>query len=198
MTTVQRVTSILLESGYREIPKPLVIASLPFDFAATLIARERALDLIVVVDMDTENDERRLTQKIQSLARALDVMQSRRPVTLVLVGLQPSAATLETLSKTCRVLVVGVPTGESADQKLHDALAVLLPLPHLDEINALADWRTELNRQLPPKEKAGLIESLLPAAERGADAVEALFAAAIRSEVSLTPREANKSQEDEE
>jgi hypothetical protein len=161
----------------------LSVASLPFDFAATLIARERALDLIVVVDMEAEKDERRLVQNVQSLARALDVMRSRRPLTVVLAGPPPNSATLSALKRVCRVLTVGVPTGPSAEQALRDALAVLLPLPHLDEMSALADWRSELHAQLPESENRGLIDLLLPAADHGADAVEEEFAARLRREI---------------
>ncbi len=189
MTTVQRVISTLIEAGYRELSKPLSIASLPFEFAATLVGGERALDLIVVVDMGAEKDERRLVQRLQSLARALDVMRSRRPLTTILAGPQPSAATLESLSKVCRVLTVGVPTGVSAGQELRDALAVLLPLPELDEMSALADWRAELHRHIPAKEKSGLIDALLPAAERGGEEVEAAFAAIIRKEIATALEE---------
>jgi hypothetical protein len=172
-----------MKAGYRELSKPLSVASLQFEFAATLIARERALDLIVVVEMDTAKDEQRLVQNVQSLARALDVMRSRRPLTAVLAGAPPNPATLSALTRVCRVLTVGVPTGPSGEQALRDALAVLLPLPHLDEMSALADWRSELDAQLPVSEKGGLINSLLPAADQGADAVEKEFAARLRREI---------------
>jgi hypothetical protein len=104
MTTLERVLSILLEAGYRELPKPLSVASLTFDFAAALIARERALDLIVVVNMDTERDERRLVQNVQSLGRALDLMRSRRPLTVILVGTLPNPDIISSLKRVCRVL----------------------------------------------------------------------------------------------
>ena len=183
MTTVERVISVLTVGGYRELSKPFSVASLPFNFASTLIARERALDLIVIVDMDAEKDERRLVQNVQSLARALDVMRSRRPLTVVLVGPSPIAVTLEALKRVCRVLTVGVLTEPSADQPLRDALAVLLPLPHLDEMSALADWRSELYTQLADNEKRGLIDSLLPATDQGPEAVEKVFSARLRREI---------------
>ena len=195
MTTLERVISVLTGAGYRELAKPLSVASLPFDFAATLIARERALDLIVVVDMDAEKDERRLVQNVQSLARALDVMRSRRPLTVVLVGALPNPATLGALKRVCRVLTVGVPTGPSAEQALRDALAVLLPLPHLDEMSALANWRSELDAQLPDRDKRGLINSLLPAADKGAGAVEKEFAAQLRREIAPALEEDHEDQE---
>jgi hypothetical protein len=189
MTTIERVISVLVRAGYKELPKPLFVASLPFDFAATLVAQERALDLIVVVEMDTEKDERSLTQKIQSLAKALDMMRSRRPLTVVLTGSQPTSGTLSALARVCRVLTVCAPTGPSPDQALRDALAVLLPLPELDEMSALADWRSELDAQLSQGEKEGLFSSVLPAADRGAEAVEEEFATHLRREIAPALRE---------
>jgi hypothetical protein len=183
MTAIERVISVLVGAGYKELPKPLFVASLPFDFAATLVAGERALDLIVVVDMDTEKDERGLNQKVQSLARALDLMRSRRPMTVVLTGSEPASATLDALGRVCRVLTVSVPTGPSPDQALRDALAVLLPLPEVDEISVLADWRSELDARLSEGEKEGLFSSVLPAADKGAEAVEEEFAARLRREI---------------
>jgi hypothetical protein len=183
MTTVERVVSVLVGSGYKELSKPLFVASLPFDFAAILVAQERALDLLVVVDMDTEKDERGLTQKVQSLARALDLMRSRRPLTVILTGSQPTQLTLNALGRVGRVLMVSVPAGPSPDQALRDALAVLLPLPELAEMSALADWRSELDAHLSVGEMEGLLNSVLPAADRGSEAVEQEFAARLRREI---------------
>jgi hypothetical protein len=81
------------------------------------------------------------------------------------------------------VLTVSVPTGRSPDEALHDALAVLLPLPELDEMGALADWRSELDAQLSKDETQGLLSSVLPAADRGAEAVEEEFAGRLRREI---------------
>lgn len=149
MTTVERVLEILRQGGYRELPKPLMIGTMPFDFAHTLIAEERALDLIVVVDLAQESDDRRLVQKIHALARALDVMGSKRPMTTILASAQPGPTILQAIGRVCRVLPVGAPSGPKAEETLRDWLAVLLPLAEVEPVSALADWKTELRKHLP-------------------------------------------------
>jgi hypothetical protein len=71
----------------------------------------------------------------------------------------------------------------------------LLPLPQLDEISALADWRSELDAQLPQSEKKGLVNSLLLAADGGADAVEEEFAQRLRGEIAPALQEDHEDQE---
>ena len=149
MTTVERVIEILREGGYRELPKPLMIGTIPFDFAHALVAEERALDLIVIVDLAQESDDQRLIQKTHALARALDVMHSKRPMTAILASAQPSPTVLQAIGRVCRVLPVGAPSGPKAEETLRDWLAMLLPLPKLEPVSALADWTTELRKHLP-------------------------------------------------
>jgi hypothetical protein len=60
-------------------------------------------------------------------------------------------------------------------------------------MSALADWRSELNSQLPESERRGLIDTLSPAANQGAEAVEKEFAARLRQEIAPALEE---SQED--
>src|SRR5712691_290146 len=172
MTTVERVLEILHHAGYRELVKPLMIGALPFDFAHALVAEERALDLIVIVDLAQEADDRRLTQKIQALARALDVMGSKRPLTAILASAQPSPATLQAIGRVCRVLPVGAPSGSKAEETLRDWLAVLLPLPELEPVSALAEWKTELRKHLPSSTPPVIVDHFLAASEGDKESVE--------------------------
>jgi hypothetical protein len=180
MKTVDRVLEILLEAGYRELAKPLMIGTLPFEFAHALVAEERALDLIVIVDLAQDADDRRLVQKIQSLARALDVMGSKRPLTSVLTSAQPSKYVLDSISRVCRVLPVGAPTGKNSEQVLRDWLAVLMPLPKLEPVSALADWEAELEKQIPIGTKRTYVGEIMFAAESGRQSVENSFSEALR------------------
>jgi hypothetical protein len=111
------------------------------------------------------------------------VAGSRRPLTIILTGAEPGPLTLQALNSVCRVLAIGTPTGPLADQSLHDWLAVLLPLPVLDEVSSLADWRAELDRQLPRNENSTLVNTILSAADRGTETVENVFGALIRADV---------------
>jgi hypothetical protein len=48
MTTSESVVQILVgEGGYKELPRPLRIGTLSFDFAHALIAINRAKDLVI-------------------------------------------------------------------------------------------------------------------------------------------------------
>ena len=189
MTTVERVLEILRQGGYRELPKPLMVGAMPFDFAHALVAEARALDLIVIVDLAQESDDRRLIQKILALARALDVMDSKRPMTAILASAQPSPTILQAIGRVCRTLPVGAPTGPKAEEILRDWLAVLLPLPELEPVSALADWKTELRKHLPGSTPEAMVDHFLAASEGDKESVEQALAGLIREAVMETLEE---------
>jgi hypothetical protein len=189
MTLVERILTILTDAGYRPLPRPFTVASLPFEFAAALVASDKGLDLIVIVNLASDKDESSVIRRIQALARALDLAGSRRPLTAVLVGADANDATVEALSQVCRVLPVGIPPDLSADQSLRDWLAVLLPLPELDELSALADWDAELSAQLPGKIDSMVIERFKKASHRNGEAVETEFAEMLRAEANSALQE---------
>ena len=168
---IQRVVTLLTNAGYRSHEMPLTVATMPFEFAAVLLGADRSLDLIVVVDTLTEV-EQRVRQKIEGLSRALDLVASRRPLTVVLVGPPPQAPVLEALGRVSRVLTVGTPTGEGADRFLADALAVLLPLklPQIDE--TVTDPVGVLRKRLPDSVLDTGISTLLESAPQGKAAVK--------------------------
>ena len=161
--------------GYEAIRQPEV-AGIPFDFAATLAARG-SLDLVVVADLAIEADEGRLRRGVEALARALDLVRSRRSLTVVLVGPAPSAPLIHALALVGRVLRVR-PDEDDGDS-LHDALSVLLPL-RVDAGEFEADktpgpgWAEERQRLVDSNPTE--IGPLLEIAERGADAVAAAAA----------------------
>src|SRR4051794_6193468 len=96
--SVTRVVDLLGTVGYRliEHDKPVTVASVPFEFDAFLVGSDRANDLVVVIDTLVE-PEPRIRQKVQGLSRALDVVGSRRPLTVILVGPAPRPRTVEAL-----------------------------------------------------------------------------------------------------
>lgn len=191
MTLVDHVRSILVSAGYKELPRPFSVGlgGLPFEFSSALVAQEKSLDLIIVVDLSTDKDQR-LVQKIRALARALDLANSRRPLTVVLVGAECDEGTIESLSSVCRVLPIGIPTESIVEQVIRDWLAVLLPLPELEELSGIADWETELATQLPSELSS--LEEYKAAANRSAEAVEAELASLIKSQVTPALQENTK------
>jgi hypothetical protein len=173
-TPVQRVVKILEAAGYRQLDLPLVVASVPFDFAAALVGTDRIPDLVVVVD--TMNDaDIRSRQKIDGLGRAMDVAGSRRPLTAVLAGPRPAEPTLSAIGRVCRVLPIGTLAGVDADRLLQEWLSVLLPLNLPDASGAGVTASGELAQHLPTHLDPRLKALFLEAAPRGEDAVQTAF-----------------------
>lgn len=127
ITPVGRITSMLVEAGYRSVSTPLAIGGLKFDFPAALVGTEPSPDLILVADTAFEREER-LVAKLEGAARALDVARSKRPLTVVIAGPRPSSPNLEIMSRVCRVLPTGTVLDKDSDDSLRNWLAVLLPL----------------------------------------------------------------------
>jgi hypothetical protein len=160
MTREEPVTKVvtLLESvGYRSLDVPITVGGIPFDFAASLKG-ETSLDLIAVVDTLAESDEKQMCRRVEGLSRALDLVRSRRPLTVILVGPRPTSETRRSLSRVCRVLVTATPT----DDGLDEALAVLLPLDVLAEAEPADSWpvvREALSAQHPGSDIAALLDA---------------------------------------
>jgi hypothetical protein len=168
-TPVDRVAEVLAGAGYRRIAVPLEIAGLRFDLPAAFVGASPSPDLVIVADTAFDQ-EKRILQKLEGVARAMDVVRSKRPLTAVLAGPRPSSAVLDSMSRVCRVLPIGTILEADADATLRNWLAVLMPL-RLPEPNAgIADPLAEIAGQL-----AGLdpdVASLVELAPEGAAAVQ--------------------------
>jgi hypothetical protein len=174
-TPVERVAKALEAANFRRMSLPLQIAGLNFDAPAGFVAAPPSPDLVVVGD-STFQTARDLQRTVEGVSRALDVVRSRRPLTLVLVGPRLDSKALSALSRYARVL----PVGESADPaSLANWLAVLLPLKlpkpvesrgfdSLEELRAGADASTHELIDLAPSGPEAV-------ASRFAEMVEAPF-----------------------
>lgn len=189
MTLVEGVRTILLEAEYIELSRPFRVGSLPFEFSAAFIGRDKSLDLIVVLDLN-DGEQGRLVQRVRALARALDLAKSRRPLTAVLLGVERSENMIESISEVCRVLPIGLPEENAVDQTLRDWLAVLLPLPELDELSGMADPEAELLSLLPNRTEQ--FDPYMSMANIGAEAVENYFAKRVREQVKPALQEDTK------
>jgi hypothetical protein len=166
---VERVIAILEAAGYDLLEEPRRIGGIPFDFAAMLAGRS-SLDLIVIVDLAVDAEDEPVRRRVESLARALDLVRSRRSLTVVLVGPRRGAGLIQAISGVARVLAVGR-AGADDEQDLRDALAVLLPLEVATEAEETADsWPAVRERMLAdyPLES----ERVVSAARFGKTAVE--------------------------
>jgi hypothetical protein len=196
MTTSERVVEILVgEGGYRELPKPLKVGSLSFEFTHALLAGDRAKDLVIVIELKADTADDAVIRKVLALTRALDVLQSKRSVTVVLTSGQAAPETVQSISRVCRVLPVGAPMGPKATEAVRDWLSVLLPLSEPAAVESFIDWEGDLRRSVPANTAGLLMEELLSAAPHGKIAVEQAFARSISASVKAALDEADQDDE---
>jgi len=177
MSTSDRVVEILVEEGgYRALPRPFNVGSQAFDFTHALVAGARANDLVIVIELRGDTADDVVVRKVLALTRALDVLRSKRPVTAVLTSGQARSDTIQSISKVCRVLPVGAPTGPDATDAVRDWISVLLPLAQPPPVDTMLDWEAELRVAAPPAAVGALIDAVIVAAPRGKDAVEEVLA----------------------
>jgi hypothetical protein len=175
------VISFLADAGYEVVEQPQPVAGIPFEFAGMLAGRT-SLDLIAVVDLAIDLDDDVIRRRIEGLARALDLVRSRRSLTVVLVGPRRPAL-IRAIAGVARVLSVGT-LREDDDRALPDALAVLLPLEVTTEGGGAADsWPATRERMMAeyPKE----IVPVLSAARSGETAVEMALGEILRAPIAV-------------
>lgn len=169
-----RVAELLVANGYRQVIVPLQLAGLTFEVAGAFVGLGHSADLVIVGDMAADG-ERKVVQQIEGIARALDLMRSRRPLSTIIVGPRPVGKTLEALAQVGRIL----PVGEAVDAAdLRDQLAVLLPLILPKSLSADRDLGAGEALTLPDD---ALAEVLVETSKLGEAAVRDRFHAALRS-----------------
>jgi len=176
-------------AGYERLTRPFRVASVEFDFAATLHGRgARALDLVIVVDAATGTPDDRssddVRNRVEALSRALDVTGSRYTLTLVMVGAVLSDDA-RALSETCRVLTVAATAMQEADglaegdeSPFDDQIRVLLPLrlppdEHQPSADGSIGTLALLSADLPQTVDQLLVQDLVRGAYRGEQGVRA-------------------------
>jgi hypothetical protein len=160
---VERVVTLLREAGYELVPRPLEIAAISFEFSAVL-AGISSLDLVVVIDTVADTDPGDIRRRVEGLSRALDLVESRRPLTVILIGPESMQDLRLALTRVARVLVVG-PHGE---RETRQAIAVLMPLELVTITEMPESWRSARERLLAAHPDAA---ELLDAAKSGPEAV---------------------------
>ena len=169
--TVARVVLRLEDAGYESLGSQVHVGTIPYEFDAVLVGPPETLDLIIVVNTETESTTR-LRQKVDGLGRALDMARSRRAVTAILVGPALGSDLLSSIRKVCRYLLVAEDDAE-ASEALDDRLAILLPLELTTGDNETADPMQELYRRLPPLSESDERRAIIHAAPNGEAAVAA-------------------------
>jgi len=166
---VEQVVSILMNSGYRRLNAPFRLAGLHFEVAAVLIGTDRSSDLVIVEDT-VASTSREIQIRIETIARAMDALDSRRPITVILIGPRPSSTELVAMSRVSRVLPVGPTSISDQTEVLQNWLAVLLPLQLPPTGSGLADPLSELSNQINSGD--AVISALLDSALHGTFAVQ--------------------------
>ena len=180
-TTSERVVDILVQQGkYRELPQPMKVGSLSFEFDHALVASERGNDLVIIFELKGGTSDEALIRKVLALTRALDVLRSRRSVTAVLTSGPALPETVQAISRVCRVLPIGTPTGPKAVEAVRDWLSVLLPISQPVTIETLVDWSRDIAAEIPSAVVGTFASALVDAAPLGKEAVEESLAEAIR------------------
>ncbi|WP_182376730.1 hypothetical protein [Nocardioides sp. WS12] len=123
MSGIDTVLGVLESNGYKRLPKPLTVAGTQFEFEAAVSGTDKSQDLVIVASR--ELPPRRLLRLVAVLARSLDVMNSRRPVTVLILGSIGPTEKAE-LERHARILVLG--TNEPTIEEVRHAASVLLPL----------------------------------------------------------------------
>lgn len=161
MTPLDRVIDLLKAKGFRDAQQPFGIGSATFKFDAVLTA-DKTLNLVILQDTTVGSIER-LRRELLAFGRSLDVLGSRRTLTLVLVGQRIDADVAESLSQVCRLLTV---SATANDTHLRDSLAVLLPLELPTATDLQGDWSSEVRKRLPD-DTTRIGATYLGAAEQG-------------------------------
>lgn len=184
---LQAIQERLRGAGYIDLSTPFKVAGVEFAFTGVMRGRDgRALDLVLLIDTTTgdfgDRDGGRVQQRVEALSRALDVTGSRYVVTVILAG-AVLAEGVETLSETCRVLLVeGVTLSDegkladaSAERQLDDCIRVLLPLTlpvsHAETLNGGGTAIEQLVRALPASMEKVLVDAVIAASSDGEQAV---------------------------
>lgn len=121
---IETVLGVLETAGFVRLQKPLVVAGSTFDFDAAAKGTEVSHDLVVVAG--TSASPRRLVRLLSGLSRTLDQVESRRPVSLILLGEPLDTSMLADLERHARVL--SVDTANPEPEEVRRAVAVLMPL----------------------------------------------------------------------
>jgi hypothetical protein len=180
-TPVEQVVSHLEKAGFRRLTKPLEIASLRFDFPAVLVSGDSESDLVVVADT-VEEDGIRIQKKLEGIARALDVLGSRRSITAVVAGPRPKNEIIDDMARVCRILPIGDTADATLEGSLKNWLRVLTPLSIEDLGSQTSDPIAKLHSAEDMAENKifqDLISASFQSAEEVTEKIQTYFRSAL-------------------
>jgi hypothetical protein len=150
----------------------MIIRQSTFEFSAVMMGPGDASDIVIIADTVNDKDAE-IVRAIQGVARALDLVRARNPLTAVLVGPRPLPDSLTKLMQVCRVLPVGTipPGADSSSAHLSNWLAILTPLDQIDTSGVVADPMATLHERI--KDLSEEVRALCDQVPSGPEAVEA-------------------------
>lgn len=169
-----KVSSLLLDNGYTELRGVVVVGEVQLEVESLWEGPPTSLDLTIVTERPTTREETlKLYWLVQRLARALDSAESRRTVSVVLIGEPTGERGASDLLELARVLIVdgSLPT----ERMLGPLLTLRLP----DTASAQFDGLAEVTQSLGMKRSEGELARLIQAASAGASVVSDRYRAWI-------------------
>lgn len=178
VSAVDAVLQVLEANGFRRLPKPLLVGGTTFDFDAAVTGTDRSHDLVIVSGPSA--NPQRLAQLLSGLNLTLDSVESRRPVSLVLIGPPLKRSVIMNLEDHARVMTIS--TVEPTEDEVRSAVAVLLPLrlPQARQVSTdpLEELSANLGGDLTDEHRA-----IIDSARIGPDAVREMLRTYIDSAV---------------
>lgn len=168
----EAVAELLTAAGFRMLPMPIGVANLKFEVQAAFLGTSPSPDIVLVSDTSVE-DSKHILRTVEGFARALDVTESRRPISLVLVGPRPDRAIRDAMTRVCRVLEIPHTSDVSLKGDLRDRLAVLLPLQLPSPEEKIAEPLTVLSDSV--EEMDPTMRQLVDASVHGSSYVAEMF-----------------------
>ena len=186
--SVEVVLEELERAGFEQLSKPLVVAGVAFDFDAAVTGTGVSHDLVVIVGQDA--DPLHLIRLLSGLTRSLDRLESKRPLSVVLIGSRPGNATLSRLQESARVILIK--SRHPKPNEVQNALSVLLPLTLPATMQTTIDPLGELTRCLgddASDEHRALMDTARAGPDAVCDAFQNFLEEALPSEDGTLPSE---------
>jgi hypothetical protein len=160
----EMIVNELVRRGYNQVPQPLHVADLDFDFAAALMGPKDQESLTLVLDAEGQSFAA-AQRRLQAFALVLDRSGSTRPLNVVVVAKHPDAKGLRALEESARVVVV------DPDRPLEESLAPLFPLELPEPIAGSGSSEAALEKAIG--NSPGLLSiRLIKAAQESAERVQ--------------------------
>ena len=173
--SIDEVSILLEDSGFKKLPTPFTLNGISFSFPAAFLGQPPPNDLILIINTDLES-ESRLSRRVHGLTRALDLAGSKKPLTNIIFGNNVKSSFLESLSYLSRV----VPLDKASHEEAKNRLAILLPLEIPQATSTTTEPLIELLSELTDFDEP--IKVLAQRGEEGSASVREHFITLINSE----------------